>query len=562
MLNPKSNLSMIRLLAPFMAPYYKRALIVLLLLPLGSFVFSVQPTIMQRAIDGPITAYASYASLSVFIQALAPYLFYLLAAIAFTFVIQINLLYSINYLGQHMVADIRAKLFEHLESLPMKFFDKTPVGRNVTRITNDMEQLADSFAGGLILTLVDIVNALGIVAFMCYLNLQLSLAVIILLIPMYFIARYFQEQFRKANTIARAELSRTNSFLQQCVVGIDVVQALDASSRSIAKFNEINQSYFKANDDSIKADSAFSAAIELVAIASIAILIYLSKEILLAGSLISIGVIIAFLQYAQTLFDPIRNLSDRFSIIQAGFTAAERISELLEEPVTISDPDPDEMVRIADIEREHGAEFPTIEFRHVYFNYGKNQVLSDFNLVIKPNQTLGIVGKTGSGKSTIIKLLTRLYEAEQGEILINGINIRRIPQEDLRTFIAVVHQDSYIFAGDLESNLVLARTNTDMKLIKPCTDILASNGIKLDAQLDQRGTNISAGEEQVISLARALVTRPRVLVLDEASSNIDLNTESKLLNLVKTYHQENNSTIIAIAHRLDTLAGFDTLLQL
>ncbi len=562
MLNPKSNLSMIRLLAPFMAPYYKRALLVLLLLPLGSLAFSVQPTIMQRAIDGPITAYASYASLPVFIQALAPYLFYLLAAIAFTFVIQINLLYSINYLGQHMVADIRAKLFEHLESLPMKFFDKTPVGRNVTRITNDMEQLADSFAGGLILTLVDIVNALGIVAFMCYLNLQLSLAVIILLIPMYFIARYFQEQFRKANTIARAELSRTNSFLQQCVVGIDVVQALDASSRSIAKFNEINQSYFKANDDSIKADSAFSAAIELVAIASIAILIYLSKEILLAGSLISIGVIIAFLQYAQTLFDPIRNLSDRFSIIQAGFTAAERISELLEEPVTISDPDPDEMVRIADIEREHGLEFPTIEFRHVYFNYGKNQVLSDFNLLIKPNQTLGIVGKTGSGKSTIIKLLTRLYEAEQGEILINGINIRRIPQEDLRTFIAVVHQDSYIFAGDLESNLVLARTNTDMKLIKPCTDILASNGIKLDAELDQRGTNISAGEEQVISLARALVTRPRVLVLDEASSNIDLNTESKLLNLVKTYHQENNSTIIAIAHRLDTLAGFDTLLQL
>jgi ATP-binding cassette subfamily B protein len=558
----RTNLSMLKLLAPFIGPYYKQAILILLLLPLGSLAYSIQPTIMQRAIDGPISAYASYASLSVFLIALTPYLGILLLAIVVNFFIQINMLYTINYLGQHLVADIRAKLFDHLEHLPMKFFDKTPVGRNVTRITNDMEQLADSFAGGLILTVVDIVNALGIIAFMCYLNLRLSFAVIFLLIPMYFIARYFQEQFRVANIKARAELSHLNSFLQQCVVGIDVVQALDASKQSMRKFGEINKRYFRANDDSIKADSAFSAAIELVAIVTIALLIYLSKEILFSGSLISIGVIIAFLQYAQTLFDPIRNLSDRFSIIQAGFTAAERISELLEEPISIVDVDSDQAVMLEDLAREFGAEFPTIEFRHVYFSYGTSPVLEDFNLVIKPAESLALVGKTGSGKSSIVKLLTRLYEAQQGEILINGVNIKRIALEDLRNFISVVHQDSYIFSGDLNSNIGLGRSNVEMVMADTCLEVLSKSGIALGTVLEQRATNISAGEEQVINFARALVTKPRILILDEASANIDVATETKLLESLRNYRSHYPVTLIAIAHRLETVADFDRVVDI
>ncbi len=563
----KSNLSMLALLLPFVRPYSKRAFAILALLPLGSFAYSVQPTLIQRAIDGPIRAYASFPNLTAFIAAVLPYIYFLIAAIVINFYIQINLLYSINHLGQHVVADIRAKLFEHLEALPMKFFDKTPVGRNVTRITNDMEQLADSFAGGLILTVVDIINALGIICFMFYLNLRLSFAVILLLLPMYFMAKYFQEQFRKANLKARSELSKLNSFLQQAVVGIDVLQALNARKQSMRRFSEINHKYFKANDETIKADAAFSAAIEFMSIAAIALLIFLSKNLLVSGTVLSLGVIIAFLQYAQTLFDPIRNLSDRFSIIQAGFTAAERISELLAEPISVTDVEDSCAVSLEELASLHKDAFPTLEFRNVYFKYetedqNSSWILENFSLIIKPHESLAIVGKTGSGKSSLIKLLTRLYDPQQGEILINGVNIKRIPQNDLRRFIAVVHQDSYIFAGDLKSNIVLDRINSELDLVKVPREILAERDIELNTQLDQRGTNISSGEEQVINFARALVTKPQIIILDEATAQIDPNTEKRLLEALRAYKSVTNCTLIAIAHRTETVADYDRVLNL
>ncbi len=558
----QTNFALLALLVPFIKPYYKRALLILMFLPLGSLAYSIQPTIIQKAIDGPISSFAHYHSLSAFLSALYPYIFALLAAIALNFYVQINMLYSINDLGQHMVADIRTKLFQHLESLPMTFFDRTPVGRNVTRITNDMEQLADSFAGGLILIVVDIVNAIGVIAFMSYLNLRLSLAVLFLLLPMYFIAKHFQEQFRKANLLARSELSRLNSFLQQAVIGVDVVQALNAGKQSMSKFAAINKQYYKANDDSIKADASFSATIELVAIAAVALLIFLSKEILMSGTLISVGVIIAFLQYAQTLFDPIRNLCDRFSIIQAGFTAAERVSQLLSEEESIREPEsPQSLTELA---RIHGRDFPAIEFRNIYFRYSEDTdwILENFNLTIKASERVALVGRTGSGKSSIVKLLTRLYEPQRGEILINGVNICNFPQEELRAFVAVIHQDSYIFAGDLKSNILLDRDHCDLDLAKPYIQILSERAIELDTSLEQRATNISSGEEQLINFARAIVSRPKILVLDEATAKIDLKTEKILLEALSEYRQIEQCSVLAVAHRTETLSDFDKIINI
>lgn len=547
-----SNWDLAKLLAPFLKPYIVRVVLILLLLPLGSFAFSVQPLIIQKAIDGPLKDLQSGAY-----EALTPYVFALVGAIVATFVIQITMLYSINKLGQLMVTDIRYKLFSHLESLPMAFFDQVPVGRNVTRITNDMESLAESFAGGLILTMVDLVNAAGIIFFMLYLDLKLSLAVIFLLLPMYFLAVHFQSVYRQANLKARAELSRLNSFLQQNVIGIEIVQALNSASKSMRRFAENNQKYFDANDTSVKADAQFSASIEFVSITAIAILIFLSEHILLSGLGLSIGVLVAFLQYTQSLFDPIRNLSDRFTIIQSGFTSAERILALLQEPEAIKDPE--HPISLAVLQSKHGDSFPTLEFENIYFRYSEDSawVFEDFSMVLEPGETLAITGRTGSGKSTIIKLLTRLYEIESGSIKINGVDIRDFKQSDLRQFITSIHQESYTFEGDLRSNIVMGREDVELSLAEPFLEILKDKGLELDSSLDSRAKNISAGSEQVINFARAIISKPKIIVLDEATANMDLQTEALVLGALKKYQETNNVTLISIAHRLDTVADYN-----
>ena len=276
-----SNNELLKLLFPYIKPYYKKIAFVLLLLPLGSLAFSVQPVLIQKAIDGPLK--------NGDFQLLTNYVIFFALIVCLSILLQIFQTYYINKLGQCIVADIRTALFEHLEALPMSYFDKTPVGRSVTRITSDVENLAESFAGGLIVTVIDLVNILGIVAFMSYLNFKLTLVVLIFMLPMILMAKYFQLHYRKANLEARAQLSKLNSFLQQNIIGISVVQMLNSIEKNMKIFFDNNQSYFKANDESIKADAGFSAGIEFVSITAIAVLIFISKEFILEG-LISIGV--------------------------------------------------------------------------------------------------------------------------------------------------------------------------------------------------------------------------------------------------------------------------------
>ena len=554
------DFKLLNLMLAYVKPYYKKLFFILFLLPLSSISFSLQPLIVQRAVDGPLK--------NLDLQGLQPYVLFFAALIIMTFFLQLAQIWFINSTAQKIIADIRTSLFRHLESLPMSFFDRTPVGRSVTRLTSDVEQLSDSFAGGLVLVLVDVFNIVTVLCFMFAINTSLTLLVLAFLVPIYFIARYFQGVYRKANLEARKKLSSLNSFLQQNIVGIQVVQLLSCADKNKKIYSDSNQDYFKANDKTIWSDSNFSASVELVGILSLAALIYLSSKILVLDAL-SVGVIIAFLQYAQSLFEPVRNLSDRFTVIQSGFTAAERVNELLNEASDIADPSDNEALDIFETNSEY-----IVEFENVYFKYQSTTqsnkelvaeekpvneskwVLENLSFKVKKGDFAAIVGKTGSGKSTIIKLLTRLYLPQKGSIKVNGCDISKVKLKDLRKFIAVIHQDSYTFAGDLESNITLSREGLDMSLAKP---FLKTLKIPLDTELNERASNISAGEEQVISFARAVVSNPELIILDEATAKIDLSTEAQIQAALAEFQKDKSSLVIA--HRLDTIEKAEQLIQ-
>ena len=552
-----TDLELLKLIAEFAKPYRKVLLLSLILLPLSSIAFSLQPYLMQRAIDGPLKA-GNYAELQV-------YIIIFLGAIFFNFCIHLMQIYVINSTAQKIITDIRLKLFDHLEKLPMTFFDKNPVGRSVTRLTSDVEQLSDSFAGGMISVIIDCLNIITIIVFMLVINWKLCLCVVSFLIPVAFLAKYFQDSFRKSNHLARQKLSVLNSFLQQNIVGISVVQMLNCADKNKRIFDASNQEYFKANDKSIWADANFSAGIELVSIFSLLALLFLSKEILLSQAL-TIGVLLSFLQYAQSLFEPVRNLSDRFTIIQSGFTAAERINELLKETGAIQDKEqslkhsPAPYFIEGNDSRDLKSEY-LIEFNDVWFRYSDSEdspwILKGVSFKIKPYEFVAIVGATGSGKSSIIKLLTRLYEPQQGEIKINGHDLKDIPSADLREFMGVIHQDSYIFAGDLRSNIELRRKDINLDRAKPFLDRLNMN---LDTKLNERATNISSGEEQLINFARAVVSEAQLLILDEATAKIDLNTEAFIQEELE--HFRKNRTLLVVAHRLETIKNADKVISI
>jgi ATP-binding cassette subfamily B protein len=545
------NLELLKILKPFLKPYQKKLFLVLLLLPLSSISFSIQPVIMQRAIDGPLSK-GDFSGLWVFALALG-------LAVLFNFGVQIWQFWLVNIIGQDLIASLRLKIFSHLERLPMSFFDKTPVGRSVSRITSDLEQLSESLAGGLVLVVLDLLNIVTILVFMLYLSPVFALVVSSFLIPIYFLSIYYQEKFRKANLDSRQELAKLNSFLQQNIVGISVVHALNSIKKSMRIFDDNNKKYFQANDQSIKADAQLSALIELVSLLAIVCLILLSLKIIDSTFHIpiSIGIILAFIQYTQSLFEPIRNLTDKFTVIQSAFTALERVNQILEEKEEIFDIiNPLKIPALNNLQNQ-----PLIEFKNVWFRYSPNLpwVLQNINLKIYPGQKVAFVGKTGAGKTSIIKLMTRLYEVTSGEILLGGVNIKDIAQDDLRAFIGTVHQDSYIFAGDLLHNIQLNRnySQIDWSLVQ---DMLSKSSLKLETQLSERATNISSGEEQLINFARVFSAHPPVIILDEASAKIDVKTENHLQQVL-TKHIK-NKTLIYVAHRLETISHCDRIYTL
>ncbi len=468
--------------------------------------------------------------------------------------------YLVQKVGQNITANIRTDLFFHVTSLAMRFFDRTPVGRLITRLTSDVESLGDVFSTGAIGIIGDLFSILVIAVLMFLLQWQLALLLVIMLIPVTALIIYFQQQFRKANYRAREEISALNSMLQENIVGIGVVQLFRREEFNSQLFSQINQRYIKEVDKTIFHDSAISATLEWISLVAIAGVLWVGSLLIMDDQL-RLGTLSAFILYAQRLFDPLRQFAEKFTAIQAGLTAIERVNDIMSEPIEIRD-----IANPKTLYAHPDTETGKIQFDHVWFGYKpEDPVLKNLDFTIHPGEKVALVGPTGAGKSSIIRLLTRLYEANEGKILIDGIDVRDLPQTELRRHMGVILQDGFIFAGDVKSNITLGETYSFEAIQAAAQNTNVDRLIEqlpqgYDTPLRERGTNLSAGQKQLLAFARAAIRDPKILVLDEATASLDVGTEALVQEALERLLK--GRTAIIIAHRLSTIRKCDRILVL
>ncbi|MBD2430859.1 MULTISPECIES: ABC transporter ATP-binding protein [Fischerella] len=487
--------------------------------------------------------------------------------------------YLVQKVGQQITADIRQDLFHHVTSLAVRFFDRTPVGKLITRLTSDVEVLGDVFATGAIGIVSDLFSMLMIVGFMFSIQWQLALLLLVMLIPVSALIIYFQQQYRKANYKAREELSILNSQLQENIVGINVVQLFRREKFNAELFRKTNTRYVKEVDKTIFHDTAVSATLEWVSLVAIAAVLWIGGYLLLQNNL-TFGTLSSFVLYAERLFQPLQQFAEKFTVIQSGFTAIERVSDVLDEPIEIRDrANPrvsvfdvqfgyiDEIVEHLESEAEHSKpQLGEIKFEHVWFGYKEDDyVIKDLDFTIHPGEKVALVGPTGAGKTTIIRLLCRLYEPSQGRILVDGIDIRELPQAELRRYMAVILQEGFLFAGDVKSNITLADGYSFEEVQQAAEKTNIAQFIEqlpqgYNTQLRERGTNLSSGQKQLLAFARAAIRNPQILVLDEATASLDVGTEALIQEALNKLLI--GRTAIIIAHRLSTIRNVDRIFVL
>jgi ATP-binding cassette subfamily B protein len=560
--------------------------------------------------------------------------------------------YLVTKVGQIITTDIRNDLFAHVTSLAFRFFDRTPVGKLMTRLTSDVEALGEVFSSGAIGIVSDLFSILVIAIFMFTMQWQLALMLVLMMIPITAVIIYFQYQYRIANYNTREELSELNAQLQENLTGIGVVQLFRRERFNSELFRVTNKRYIKAVDKTIFYDSAVSATLEWIALVAIAAVLWMGGQRVLAGNL-NFGTLSAFILFAQRLFDPLRQFAEKFTAIQAGFTAVERISDILNEPIEIKDPTSgkkeegssatDSVADVTDVtdlrnrkegrgrfgfaqgkkreegRREYYSPLPItghpetisynlssteqelvennqshetseyrlsinnykspisrlnsnesasgeIQFDNVWFAYKEDEyVLQNLNFTIKSGGKVALVGPTGAGKSSIIRLLCRLYEPSRGRILVNHVDIRDLPQAELRRHIGVIIQDGFLFAGDVKSNISLGESYSIEEIQAAAEKTNVARLIEqlpqgYDTQLRERGTNLSGGQKQLLAFARAAIRNPSILVLDEATASLDVGTEALIQEALERLMADR--TAIIIAHRLSTIRNVDRILVL
>jgi ATP-binding cassette, subfamily B, multidrug efflux pump len=481
--------------------------------------------------------------------------------------------YLVQKVGQEITAEVRQDLFTHVTSLASSFFDRTPVGKLITRIASDVEALGDVFASGAIGVVSDFVSIIAIVVMIYITNWKLASILVFMLIPVTALIIYFQQQYRKANYSAREELSKLNSMLQENIMGINIVQLFRREVYNGEMYRSINERYRLEVDKTIFHDSAVSATLEWIALAAIAAVLWLGGVFVLQDTM-TYGALSAFILYAQRLFNPLRQFADKFTMFQSGFTAIERITELLNEPIEIRD----KVIAIADghrtlltpnainVDNPENSLTGEICFENVWFGYKPDEyVIKNLDFTIKPGEKVALVGPTGAGKSSIIRLLCRLYEPSKGRILVDGIDIRDIPQADLRRYIGVILQESFLFAGDVKRNITLG-DNYSLEEVKQAAQLVNIDRLiedlpdGYDTVLRERGTNLSGGQKQLLAFARVAIRNPHVLILDEATSSLDVSTEALIQSALNKILL--NRSAIIIAHRLSTIRNVDKILVL
>jgi ATP-binding cassette subfamily B multidrug efflux pump len=484
-----------------------------------------------------------------------------LAALVLSFGLQYVQMRLMQSVGQETMYDLRQEIFEHLQQLPLSFYDRSPVGRLVTRVTTDVDALNDLFAAGVVAMLNDFVLLSALIVVLLYWNWRLGMATLSALPFMLLLTYVFRSKVRDANRRIRTAIARINVFLQEHISGMTVVQLFNRERTAREQFKELNRLHMDAYKDAINAFAVFYPGVEFLSVAAIALLYWVGGLRVIAGGL-DIGILTMFMLYAQRFFRPIQDLSEKFNILQTAMAASERIFRLLDEPVTITS---------AVQPRSQTAPRGEIEFRNVWFAYtgGANPgdedwVLRDVSFRVETGQTLAIVGHTGAGKTTIIQLLLRFYDIQRGQISLDGVDIRELDIQELRRQFGIVLQDPFLFSGTLESNVRLGTDRIDRAAVgRALSDVgLAPFVAKLpggvEAPVTERGATFSVGQRQLISFARALAHNPRFLILDEATSSVDTKTELMIreaLNRLLT-----GRTALVIAHRLSTIQHADRIL--
>ena len=484
-----------------------------------------------------------------------------LAALLLSFAVQYLQVRIMQNVGQQTLYDLRRDIFERLQRLPMSFYDRSPVGRLVTRVTTDVDALNDLFAAGIAAMANDAIVLLCIGAVMMKMNWRLALATFAVL-PLIMISTWiFRDRVRDANRRIRTAIARINSFLQEHISGMSVVQIFNREKKSQEQFAELNRIHMEAYKDAITAFAVFFPAVELFSTTAIAIVFWYGGLRSVWG-VVDVGVLITFMQYAQRFFRPIQDLSEKFNILQSAMAACERIFKLLDEPL----PAPPAEAPLA-LNAPRG----DIEFRNVWFAYhgGANPkeddwVLRDVSFHIAPGQTLAIVGHTGAGKTTLIQLLLRFYDIQRGQILLDGVNIRSYDVHQLRRQFCIVLHDPFLFTGTLESNVRLGDEDISRARVESALrevglgSLLSSLPEGVETNVSERGATFSVGQRQLISFARALAHNPRFLILDEATSSVDTKTEILIREALDRLLE--GRTALVIAHRLSTIQHADRIL--
>jgi ATP-binding cassette subfamily B protein len=450
-------------------------------------------------------------------------------------------------------------------ALSLRFHDRTPVGKLLTRLTSDVDALAEVFGSGAVGVLSDLVTLLVIGLTMLSIEWRLGLLLLVSQVPVTLGVLWLQGRYRKANYRVREELGQLNADLQENLQGLEVVQMFRREAVNGQRFSQTTDAYRRAVTGTIFYDSAISAFIEWVALAAVALVLALGGAMVTGGAM-GLGTLTTFILFSQRVFDPLRQLAERFTQIQGGLTAVERIGELLEQPIEIADLPTSQRSAAAMVSGAERFSPGEVEFENVSFAYRPDDpILTDLSFRIAPGEHVAIVGPTGSGKTTVIRLLCRLYEPQQGTIRLDGVDIRELPIATLRRRLGVVLQDTFLFSGNVADNLRLDAAISDADLERLCGDLglgplLARLGDGLASELRERGGNLSSGERQLLAVARVAIRDPSVLVMDEATAFMDPSTEATLQRDLDTLLS--GRTAIVIAHRLATVEAADRILVL
>ncbi len=476
-------------------------------------------------------------------------------------VIQYFNAYLTQWIGQKTIFDLRMEVFEHLQNLGLKFFDKNPIGRLITRVTNDIEVLNEMFSSGIVMVFSDVFTIIGILYFMFSMNWQLALISLSVLPLLFYGTFLFRKKAREAYREVRVQIARINTFMQEHITGMMVDQVFNRELKSYNQFDRINAAHRDANIKSIFYYALFYPGVDLIGAIAVGLIIWYAGVEALGGA-ITIGTVMAFLQFNEMFWRPIRDLSEKYNIMQTAMASSERLFKLLDDSTMVKDPA--EPIDFPAVQGE-------IEFRNVWFAYNPGPsdqetewILKNVSFTIHGGETAAFVGHTGAGKTTIISLLGRFYDVQKGEVLIDGVNIKNIRQKDLRKHIAVVLQDVFLFSGDIKSNISLGHESISQAQIEYAAKTVGAHGFierltnGYDAEVKERGATLSVGQKQLISFARALAFDPRILVLDEATSSVDTETELLIQSAIKKLLQ--GRTSIVIAHRLSTIQTADKII--